>query len=375
MKTRKFLSVLVACALMMTMASVALAEDTIKIGGIAPLTGDVAVYGIANQQGMNLYIEEINAAGGVLGKQVEVEWLDDKGDITESVNAYNRLQSEGVVALLGPVTSKPALAVAEMTALDNMPMMTATATAYDVTTPGANVFRACFLDPYQGQMMASFASKTLEAKKVAVIYNNADDYSTGLAESFQAKAEELGMEVVAYESYAAGDIDFKAQLTNIQSKAPDALFCPDYYNTIALLQKQAKETGLTVPLLGADGWDGLLTVVEDGKELEGYYFCNHYSTQDEDPIVSNFLKNFEAKYGTTPNAFAALGYDAAKILCAGIEAAGSTDAEAVIAALTATNVDGVTGNITYDAHRDPQKSVAIITFKDGAYSLVEKIKP
>lgn len=372
---KRILSLVCALAMLLSGASIALAEgDVIKVGGLAPLTGDVAVYGIATQRGVDLYIEELNAAGGVLGKQVEIEWLDEKGDVTEALNAYNRLAGE-VVAIIGDVTSKPTIAVSELAAQDGIPMIAPPATAYDVTSAGENIFRACFLDPYQGQMMATFAAGKLGAKKVAVIYNNADDYSTGLAESFKAKAEELGAEVVAYESYATGDIDFKSQLTKISEAAPEAIFVPDYYNTVALIASQTREVGITAPLMGADGWDGVLGVVNDPALVEGYYFCNHYSTEDTDEVVQNFLKNYEAKYGETPNAFAALGYDAAKILFTAMETAGTTESAAVVEAMKNTDLNGVTGNITFDDHRDPQKSVAICQFVNGEAKLVEKLKP
>lgn len=348
--------------------------DTIKIGGLAPLTGNVSVYGIAASNGAKLYINEINAAGGVLGKQVEFLVEDEKGDATEAVNAYNKLVNDGIVALIGDVTSKPSIAVAQVAADEGLPMIAPTATAAEVTMAGTNVFRACFLDPFQGETMATYASTKLNAKTAAVLYNVGDDYSVGLYEAFEAKCKELGLEIVTVESYSTGDMDFKAQLTNIVAKEPDVLFLPDYYNTVVLIASQAKEVGSKAILLGADGWDGVLTVAEDPAALEGSYFCNHYSTQDESEIVQNFLKNYQAEYGEVPNSFAALGYDAAKILLAAIEKAGSADDKpAVIAALQDTQVDGVTGGITFDAGGDPIKSASIITIKDGAYSLVEKL--
>ena len=372
---KRIVALLLAAVMLLAMPILASAEgETIRIGGLAPLTGDVAVYGTAAKNGVDLYVEQINANGGVLGKQIEMVWYDEKGDAAEAVNAYNRLVGD-VVAIIGDVTSKPTIAVAELAAMDNMPMITATATAYDVTNPGANIFRACFLDPYQGNMMGQYAAQNLGKKNAAVIYNNSDDYSTGLAESFKAKFEELGGTVVAYEAYAGTDIDYKSQLTNIASNNPDVIFMPDYYNRVAMIAKQARELGLDMTFLGADGWDGLLTVVEDASILDGCYFCNHYSTQDEDENVQNFLSSYEAKYGETPNSFSALGYDAAKILFSAIETAGNTDAQAIVDAMTATNLDGVTGNIVYDEHRDPQKSVAIITFENGEMQLVEKLMP
>lgn len=372
---KRIVALVLAAMLLLAMPIIGSADsETIRIGGLAPLTGSVAVYGVAAQRGVDLYVEQINAAGGVLGKQVEMVWYDEKGDAAEAVNAYNRLVGD-VVALIGDVTSKPTIAVAELAALDNMPMITATATAYDVTTPGENIFRACFLDPYQGNTMAVYAVESLGKQNAAVIYNIADDYSTGLAESFKAKFEELGGTVVAYEAYGASDIDFKSQLTNIASKNPDVIFMPDYYNIVAMIAKQAREAGLDMTFLGADGWDGLLTVVDDPSILDGCYFCNHYSTDDPDENVQNFLTSYTEKYNETPVSFSALGYDAAKILLTAIETAGSTDAQAIVDAMAATDIDGVTGHITYDEHRDPQKDVAMITFEGGEMKLVEKFNP
>lgn len=372
---KRIVALVLAAMLLLAMPIIGSADsETIRIGGLAPLTGNVAVYGVATQRGVDLYVEQINAAGGVLGKQVEMVWYDEKGDAAEAVNAYNRLVGD-VVALIGDVTSKPTIAVAELAALDNMPMISATATAYDVTTPGENIFRACFLDPYQGNTMAVYAAQKLGKKNAAVIYNIADDYSTGLAESFKSKFEELGGTVVAYEAYGASDIDFKSQLTNIASKNPDVIFMPDYYNIVAMIAKQAREAGLDMTFLGADGWDGLLTVVDDPSILDGCYFCNHYSTDDPDENVQNFLASYTEKYNETPVSFSALGYDAAKILFTAIENAGSTDAQAIVDAMAATDIDGVTGHIIYDEHRDPQKDVAMITFEGGEMKLVEKFNP
>lgn len=346
---------------------------TIKIGGLAPLTGGVAVYGAAASNGAKLYIKELNANGGVLGQQVEFILEDEKGDATEATNAYNKLvNNDGVVAIIGDVTSKPTIAVAQRAAADNMPMISPTATAKEVTTAGTNVFRACFLDPFQGETMANFAAESLKVKTAAIIYNTGDDYSVGLYESFKTVAEAAGIQIVAAEGYAAGDIDFKAQLTNIAAANPEVLFVPDYYNTIVLIAGQAKEVGLDAALLGADGWDGVLGATTDASILEGAYFSNHYSTEDTDPTVQNFLTGYEAEYGESPNAFAALGYDAAKILFDAMERAGSTDADAVIAALQATEIDGVTGHIVFDAERNPIKSCAIIKIVDGKYTLFEK---
>lgn len=258
-------------------------------------------------------------------------------------------------------------------------MMTATATNYDVTTPGNgyNIFRVCMLDPFQGQVMAVLAKENLGCSKVAILYDNADDYSTGVAAAFNERALELGMEVVAYEACTAADVDFKAQLTNIANAGPDAVLVPMYYGPVALIARQAREVGITVPLLGVDGWDGVLEQVEDASVLEGCYFVNHYSPADTSEKVVDFLAKFEEKYGATPNAFAALGYDAIAVLLNAIEAAGDpSDWEAINAALKATEFDGVTGQgLTFDDHGDPSKAGVINVIKDGAYELYDYIQP
>lgn len=358
-----------------TTAATTKAAGPIKIGGLAPLTGDVSVYGIAAANGIKLALAEINKAGGVNGRQIEYIVYDEKGDATEAVNAYNKLADQDkVIALIGDITSKPTIAVAKLAAKVNMPMISPTATALDVTLQGKNVFRACFIDPFQGKVMAAFAGDSLKAKKVAVIYNSGDDYSVGLADAFKAEAKVRGLELVASESYSKGDNDFKAQLNKIAAAKPDALFVPDYYNTVALIANQAKGLGMTLPLLGADGWDGVLTVAKK-EEVEGYYFCNHYSSEDMDPKVQSFLKNYKDTYKMEANALAALGYDAAYILAEAIKKAGSTDAAAIITALNATNFTGVTGNVKFDANRNPSKSVAISKIVNGKYTFFSKVAP
>ncbi len=347
--------------------------DTIKVGGLAPLTGEVSIYGIACNNGIKLAIDEVNAAGGVLGKQIEYIVYDEKGDETEAVNAYNKLvQNDKVVAILGDVTSKPCIAVAIQAAKEGIPMITGTGTAVDITPYGSNIFRACFTDPFQGEVMASYAFNKLGAKTAAIIADNGSDYSVGLTETFVSTAESLGMEIVANEAYATGDKDFKAQLTNIASKNPDVLFVPNYYEDVALIAAQAKEVGLTATMLGADGWAGTIAqLAGDTSTVNGAYFCNHYSPDGDDPDLVNFISAYKAKFNEDPNAFAALGYDAAKMMFAAMEAAGSTDYAAVSSAMQALSYKGATGSITFDAERNPIKSAAILTIEDGAYKFVE----
>lgn len=349
--------------------------EAVNIGCLAPLTGDLSTYGIAVANGVKMAVDEINAAGGIGGKQINLITMDEKGDPTEAVNAYNSLVDQGMVALIGDVTSKPCLAVAEIANEDNMPMLTATGTAADITKVGPNVFRTCFMDPFQGQIMATFAADNLKSKTVAVMYDTSSDYSKGLADSFKAQAEAKGMTVSAMEGYASSDIDYKTLLNKLIATSPDAIFVPDYYGKVALILDQARSAGFTGPMLGADGWDGVLGSLAADKMsvANNGYFSNHYSATDTDKVVVDFLANYKTLFNMDANAFSALGYDSAYIMKAAIEKAGSTDAQAIIDALAATTYDGVTGHITFDENGDPIKSVAITQFVDGKAELAAKI--
>lgn len=351
-------------------------SDTIRIGGLAPLTGDAASYGVAVNNAIQMAVEDINANGGIDGKQIKYIYYDEKGDTTEATNAYNKLvQDDKVVAIIGDVTTKPTLAVAQTSQQDNIPIITATATAAEVTLTGPNIFRACFTDPFQGELMASYASEKLGATKVAVLSDMADDYSSGIAEAFVAKAEELGMQVVADEKYQDGDVDFKSQLTNIKGQNPDVLFLPVYYEDLRLISAQAKEVGVTAQLCGADGWDSVLTDNFDSSVLNGGVFCSQYSTESTDERVQNFISAYKEKYEMDPNMFAVLAYDATNMMAQAISDAGSTDSQAIIDAMAALEYDGLTGRMTFDEDRNPQKSAVIVSIQDDAYKFVENYDP
>ncbi len=352
-------------------------EETITVGALAPLTGAVSVYGIAASNGVKLAIKEVNEAGGIDGKKIDLVLLDEKGDEQEAITAFNRLVEENkIVALLGDVTSKPTIAVAQRAATINMPMLTATATAADVTKQGDNVFRVCFIDPDQGVIMADFASKSLDAKTAAIIYNAADDYSVGLAEAFEAQAKSLGLEITANESYPADTTNFSTQLTRIAQSNPDVLFVPDYYGTNILILQQARAAGINGAVLGGDGWDGILTQVEDDNptEADGVYFTNHFFAEDDSKKVTDFVKAYEDEYGEKPISFAALGYDSAMMMVQAIQEAGSTDSQAIIDAMAALDYAGVTGNLTFDESGDPNKEVTVIRIENGAYELEDKLE-
>lgn len=353
------------------------AGETIKIGALAPLTGPVSVYGIATSRGARLAVDEINAADGINGKQIEYVEYDEKGNTEEAINAYNRLVNEDkVVALVGDVTTTPSIAVAQRAKEDNLPMITPTGTGVPITLQGPNVFRVCFIDPDQGHMMATYAAEKLDVSTAAVITNAADEYSVGLSEAFQEKAEELGIEILATETYNSEDVDFKTQLTKISQANPDVLYAPDYYGTNILVIQQAKQVGLDVPILGGDGYDGVLSVTAENnpEEADGVIFTNHIVYSDPAESIQNFYKSFTEKYDEDPISFSALGYDAVHLLAEAIEKAESTDNQAIIDAMKDINFAGITGNISFDENGDPIKEISIVTVENAEYKLVEKLQ-
>ena len=352
-------------------------SETITIGVITPKTGNVAIYGITTEQGMMLAADEINANGGINGKKLVLKSEDDKGDATEAVNIYSKFVEEGVNAILGPVTSKPALAVAENSVTDNIPIVTPTGTMESITEGKPNVFRICFTDPMQGVLLANFASGTLNAKTAAILRNTSSDYSNGVADKFIEKAKADGIEIVADEGYGATDKDFKAQLTNIKSSNPELLLIPDYYENDVIIVKQAHDVGLNIPIIGPDGWDGVLGVVAKGEEqtLNNCYFTNHYSVKDTNPVVKSFVDNYRAKYNDEPSAFAALGYDAVHVYAKALENAKSLSYEDIIEALGQVELEGVTGNLKFGENNNPIKSAAIMKIENGEYVLDSYVKP
>lgn len=361
---KKIVSIALTLALAVGMLLPALAEDTIKIGGIGCLTGPNAMYGIGVRNGIDLYVDEINAQGGIDGKLVEMIWEDDEGDPAKATNAYNKLvQNDGVVAILGAVLTGATDAVADYAAEDGIPMITASATAYYITTDRPNVFRTCFLDPFQGISMANFAKEEFGATKLAVLYENGNEYSTGLKDTFTAQAAENGQEVVASEATAAKDVDFKAQLTKIKDAAPEVVFLPYYGPEAALILTQAKEIGLEAKFVGADGISSVVDSISDKSLLTNIWYSDHFTNSADSEKVKNFLSGYQAKYGEMPSiSFSATSYDAALVLCEAIKAAGSTEYEAVVDAISKSNVEGVSGVISFDDHNDPIKSAFILTF-------------
>lgn len=347
------------------------AEGDIVIGGLAPLTGNVAQYGIASNNGSMLAVDEINAAGGVLGQQIAYVYYDEKGDPTEAINAYNKLvQSDGIVGLVGDITTKPTIAVAQKAVQDNIPMITPTGTGAAITETGSNIFRACFTDPYQGELMAHYAFDKLGATTAAVLYDTKDDYSIGVADAFAATAEELGMTVTTREGYETGAVDFNAQLTKIMGDSPDVIMAPCYYEDAAKILVQARALGIESKFLGPDGWDGVLNQLDESNysALNGAYYCSQYSMNEPGEKLQAFIDAYAAKYPSAdaPNMFAVLGYEAMYLMAAAIEEAGSTDSDAIVEAMKNLNYDGVSGAIDFKGGQDPAREAYIIEFVDGA---------
>lgn len=334
-------------------------SDSIKIGGVFPLTGGVSVYGVECKNGIDLAIDEINAAGGVNGKQIVLISEDDEGNPDKSVNAFQKLTTkDGVKLIIGSLTSGCTKAMTQRAQAMKVLQIAPAATATDITDAGNYIFRACFIDPFQGTVGGKFSIETLGAKKAAILYDIGNDYSVGLTENFEKTFKDLGGAIVAKESYATNDKDFNAQLTKIKNAAPDVLYLPDYYGTVALIAKQARAQGITIPLVGADGWDGL--TANAGDEVLNGYYSNHYATDSDSPAVQKFVKSFRDRYRKDPNSFAALGYDSVYLLRDSILRAGTDEASAVRDALENIDGDYVTGRLRFDEKRNPIKAAVML---------------
>lgn len=354
----------------------------IKIGGNFELTGGVANFGKQTVNGIQLAFKEANAAGGVLGKQITLVQADNKSEPSEATNAITKLiNQDKVVAVLGPVASSNVLATLQVGQDNKVPVLTATGTNTKITFDEGKTrpyaFRACFIDPFQGNVMANFAIKSMNAKTAVIYVDNSSDYSKGLAESFEAAFTQAGGKVVGKEAFLQKDQDFKATITKIKGMNPDVVFIPAYYEEVGKIVKQARELGVTIPLLGTDGWDDPKVVeVASASALNNTYFSNHYSSQDNDPRVAKFVEAYKKEYGQEPSALAALGYDAALMLIDAIKRANSTEPAKIREALEQTkNLQVVTGIISLNEKHDPVKSAVVIEYKDGKQSFKEKVNP
>ncbi len=357
--------------------------DTIKVGLNYELSGAVSTYGQGLTEGIELAFEEINAKGGVLGKQVEPVKMDNKSDTTEATNVSTRLATrDKVVAILGAATSGNTKAATPPAMQNKVPLISASATADDVTMDANGkvreyVFKTCFSDSFQGVTMANFAYKDLNFKNAAVLFDNTSDYAKGLAKSFNETFKALGGTVLAEEAYQANETDYKAVLTNLKSANPEVLYVPGYYEEVGLIVRQARELGLDVPVLGADGYDSPKLVEIAGAEaLNHVYYTNHYSSMDDADDIVAFRKAFSGKYNKEADAFNALGYDLAYFLADALERAGEADSEKLKDALASTkNFEAITGTLSIDENHNPVKAVTILELKDGEPTFLKKLEP
>ncbi|BBB90599.1 MAG TPA: ABC transporter substrate-binding protein [Methylomusa anaerophila] len=354
----------------------------IKVGANFELTGNVANFGQQTLNGVKLAVKEANAAGGVLGKQLTLVTADNKSEPAEATNAITKLITQDkVVAVLGPVTSSDVLATLQVGQDNKIPVLTATATNPKITVDNGKIrpyaFRACFIDPFQGKVMADFATKTIKAKTAAIYIDNSSDYSKGLAEVFEKSFTAAGGKIVAKEGFLQKDADFKATLTKIKATNPETIFIPAYYEEVGKIIKQARELGIDIPLLGTDGWDDSKIVdIAGAAPLNNGFFSNHYSSQDKDPNIQKFVEAYKKEYNQEPSALAALGYDSALMLIDAIKRAGSADPQKIRDALEQTkNLQVSTGILTLDAEHNPVKSAVVIEMKDGKQVFKEKINP
>lgn len=377
---KKLIFSIVFALLLVTISNAFAAE--IKIGGVAPLTGHVATFGISTKNAVTMAFDKVNAAGGINigGTKYLIKYIieDDQGTPEIAANAFRKLiDQDEVIAIIGSVTSSCTLAGVPIAQEAGIPVITPTSTAEKVTQTGDYIFRACFIDPFQGAVVANFSYNDLKARKGAVIFDNANDYTKGLAEVFRETFEKLGGEVVAYESFTeeSKTVDFSAQLTNIKAANPDVLFLAGYYNAVSLEAKQARALGITATFVGADGWDSAELTKLAGDAINGGYFCNHYASEDPRPIVQNFVKEYSEKFGQTPDALATLAYDASLILIDSLERAGSTKGASIRDAIKTFNKEVVSGQITYDTNRNPIKSAAIIKVDDGKFVFYKTVNP
>jgi branched-chain amino acid transport system substrate-binding protein len=348
----------------------------IVVGEVAALTGGTATFGQSSHAGTQMAVDEINAAGGLLGKKVKLITEDDQSKQGEAGTVAKKLVSrDNVIALLGEVASGRSLEMAPVAQKAGIPMISPASTNPKVTAEGDFISRVCFIDPFQGTVMAKFALAR-GWKKVAVMTDVKQDYSVGLSQFFKEYFTKNGGTIVGEQSYSSGDKDFKAQLTKLKEGNPDAILASGYYNETGLIAVQARELGITAPLLGGDGWDSPSLVEVAGKAIEGSFFSNHFSPEDQNPLIQDFVKKFKEKHGHAPDAMAALGYDSMMILANAIKKAGTTEGKALRDAIAATKDHaGITGVITLDKDRNANKPAVILTIKDGKFVYVETVAP
>ena len=353
--------------------------DTIRVGVYGDVTGATSSFGQSTKNGIQLAFDEINAGGGVNGKKLEMVFEDDQGTPEKAKTVISKLiNQDKVVAVLGEVASSNSLAAAPVAQEAKIPMITPSSTNPKVTEIGDYISRVCFIDPFQGSVMAKFAANTLGAKTAAILGDNSSDYSKGLTQFFEQEFTRLGGRVITKQTYAQRDQDFKAQLTQMRDQKPDVIYIPGYYGEVGIIAKQARELGMNQPLLGGDGWDSPELWKLGGAALNPAYISNHYSADNPAPEIQNFVKAYQAKFNVAPDSLAALAYDSAKVLADAIKRAGGTDSAKLKDAINATKgFAGVTGTITLDSNRNAVKSAVVLSLDPAAskFAFKETIYP
>jgi len=374
---RSLFLLLMAAALMTVSCKPKMNPNEIRVGEFASLTGSQATFGQSNHEGLILAVSEINAAGGINGKQLVVTTVDDQGKPEEAAVAVTKLLTQdSSQVIVGEVASSLSLAAAPICQTNKIPMISPSSTNPKVTQVGDYIFRVCFIDPFQGQVMADFALDKLKAKTAAIFRDQKSDYSMGLADFFIARFQAKGGKIVDDQSYVQGDIDFKAQLTNIRGHKPDVIFVPGYYTEVGLIARQARELGLKQPLLGGDGWDSPKLFEIGGKALDGCYHSDHFTSQSKDPKVQAYVKKYQADWGHVPDALATLAYDAAGVLAQALKNAKSLKGEDIRDALASIkDYQGITGTISMDPDRNAVKPAVVLKISGGKEVFVSTVNP
>ena len=351
-------------------------DGPIKVGHFASMTGQMATFGISTDRAIRLAIKERNAKGGVKGRQVELVTIDDAGKQSEAATAVTRLiNDDNVVAVLGEVASSLSLAGGPIAQKSKIPMISPSSTNPDVTDVGDYVFRVCFLDDFQGWVIAKFTNDTLKAKNVAILYDQTQTYSSGLADYFEKAFKEMGGTIAVKTAYSGGNLEISAQLQQLKGSNPDAIVLTGYYSEAGTIIRKAREAGITAVFIGGDGWDSEELPKIAGDSINGNYFANHYAPEEPRPEVKNFVEKYKAEYKSTPDGLAALGYDAALVLFDAIERAPSLKGADLRDAIAATkDFTGVTGKFSIDKDRNAKKSAVIIQYKDGKQTMAARIE-
>jgi branched-chain amino acid transport system substrate-binding protein len=366
--------ILVCLALLMPRAE---AQEEVKIGEVNPISGAIGQYGTTCHRGIQLAVELANQNGGAGGKKIDLITEDNQSQAGETATIVRKFVSQDkVAAIIGDLTSSATLEGGPIAQAARIPMVTPLATNPKVTEIGNYIFRVCFIDEFQGRVMARFAKEHLHASRAGILTDTKQDYSIGLSDFFKETFNSPTTAVVREQKYSSGDTDFRAVLTSLKAATPDVVFVPGYYPEVSLILKQARQLGINVPFIGCEAWDSPTLLKVAGKAADGCYFSNQFSPDDPSPVVQEFDRVYQEKFGSRPDNFAALGYDAARVVFDAIKRAGSTDSQVIRDALAQTkDFPGVSGNITIDSNRNASKPVVVLAIQDERIQYFEKINP